>query len=192
MTARKAPTLGDLRDDPGNPRKDRGGDSLERFAKAMATFGDLSGIVYNRRLGLLVGGHRRKGRLPLGSKIVRTEEFKEPTEIGTVAVGYVLAPDGERWSYREVEWDEPTHKAANVAANNPSIQGEFEFSALADVVAELEGIGLGFTTGYDSGELEKILAWTPTPDPGARYSGGAAEERSVRCPECGYEWDPKA
>lgn len=156
--------LADLRADPANPRVLQP-ENQRRLAESMSAFGDLSGLVYNRQLDLMVGGHQRKGQLSPDARVVVTERYAEPNEVGTVAVGYVEGPDGERWSYREVEWDADKHRLANVAANNRAMQGEFHFPTLADIVADLEGRGIDVApAGYDRGEIERMLNWTPDED----------------------------
>src|SRR3990167_1256023 len=107
--------LSDLTPHPGNPRK-ISDQKLEMLKKSLDQFGDLSGIVFNRRSSRLVGGHQRLKVLPKDLPIKITKTYKEPTRTGSVADGYVEI-DGERYRYREVDWDDPTEKAANIAAN---------------------------------------------------------------------------
>jgi hypothetical protein len=58
-----------------------------RMARALAEFGDLGGIVLNRRTGLLVGGHQRTSVMPDGR--LRVEDLEEPEADGTVARGWI-------------------------------------------------------------------------------------------------------
>ena len=98
-----------------NPRRmtDAARLGLER---SIERFGDLSGIVWNRRTGHLVAGHQRVDALrKLGG------EIRE----GSI----VLA--GERFPIREVDVDESEEKAACLTANNRHIQGTFLHSAEA-------------------------------------------------------------
>lgn len=130
--------------------------------RSMDEFGDLSGIVFNRRTKQLVGGHQRQKNLDRKAMVTIVERFKPALENGTVAVGFVETPTGERWSYREVDWDERRQRAANVAANNPALQGDFEFTLLADILADLEGNSYDATlTGFDERAVENILSWAP-------------------------------
>src|SRR4051812_43912555 len=84
--------------------------------KALLKFGDLSGIVYNRKTKQLVGGHQRREIFDPESVVTITKKFSKPTKTGTVAEGFVEF-NGEKFSYREVYWDAHLEKAANIAAN---------------------------------------------------------------------------
>lgn len=155
----RATHLNDLAPDPRNPRTILP-DNARRLETSLRNFGDLGGIVFNRRLGLIVGGHQRQRFIGEGV-VTLTQVFQAPTEQGTTAVGFIEA-DGERWAYREVDWDDTTHRLANIAANNPNLQGKFDFKPLADAAAEIEGSGEDFTrSGFDRAETEKLVTWTP-------------------------------
>ncbi|MCA1571319.1 MAG: DNA methylase [Chloroflexi bacterium] len=150
-----------MRPDPANPRKITE-TAAEKLARSMEEFGDLSGVVRNVVTNELVGGHQRVARFVADNPPVTvTERFDEATVVGTLAHGYVTWR-GERWSYREVAWERAKQVAANIAANNPELQGEFDFPVLADAVAYLEGEGYDATlTGYDIGQIEQLMTWTP-------------------------------
>ena len=92
--------------------------------KSYLEFGDLSGIVFNIRNKRLVSGHQRTSILPQDSTIEIERRYEQPTRTGTVAEGSIII-DGERYKYREVDWDETRHAAANIAANSESISGEY-------------------------------------------------------------------
>lgn len=130
---------------------------LRDLGRSMDTFGDLGGIVYNRRSGRLVGGHQRVKHLPAFAEI-HVEELDSPTDSGTVAEGYVELPNGDRWAYREVDVDEPTELAMNLAANKHG--GSWDIPKLADVLAELEGQGFDDLeiTGFQEEEIVALLA----------------------------------
>ena len=55
-------SIGDLEHADYNPRK-IGDRALHVLGEAMVRFGDLSGIVFNRRTGRLIGGHQRTKHL---------------------------------------------------------------------------------------------------------------------------------
>jgi DNA modification methylase len=124
--------LSDLKENPTNPRliSKKAFDGLK---KSINDFGDISGIVYNRRTEQLVAGHqRRKALLAIGDlEIVITKTFKEPSSKGTVAVGYIQAGD-ETVNYREVDWDVMKERKANILANSPFIAGEYDVELLAE------------------------------------------------------------
>ena len=48
----------ELKPDPTNPNRMDPSDK-KRMARSLDEFGDLSGVILNRRTGLLVGGHQR-------------------------------------------------------------------------------------------------------------------------------------
>jgi len=99
-------------------------DAIEGLKTSLDAFGDLGGIVFNVRLHALVGGHQRMSVLPADAVIEIDRRYDEPTRTGTVTEGSIVI-DGERFKYREVNWEETKHAAGNIAANNPKIAGEF-------------------------------------------------------------------
>jgi len=137
----------DLKPSNYNPRKisDK---KLSMLGKAMREFGDLSGIIFNRTTGNLIGGHQRIKHLKPDWEIVK-EEFKG--DLGTIARGFVKTPFGD-WTYREVEWDEKREKAANIAANQHG--GEFDLPSLNEILSGLDGIDLELT-GFSEDDLFK-------------------------------------
>lgn len=121
--------------------------------KALLKFGDLSGIVYNRKTKQLVGGHQRREAFDSDSVITVTKKYSRPTKTGTVAEGFVELK-GERFSYREVVWDEITEKAANIAANKGA--GEWDLPKLGEWLKELNSFDIDFDlelTMFDADEL---------------------------------------
>lgn len=100
---------------PGNPRKITP-EKLTDFAASMEKFGPLYGFVFNRRFARLISGHQSQKVLPKDSGIIIEKKFDEPTRTGTVALGWIIAGE-ERAPYREVDVDEDTEKAMNIAAN---------------------------------------------------------------------------
>lgn len=99
---------------------------LAALGESLAAFGDLSGVVYNRRTKSLVGGHQRRKHLDPDWKVVKTA-VKDKT--GTVAAGYIETPNG-RLAYREVDWPIEKERAANIAANAQG--GEFDLERLRE------------------------------------------------------------
>lgn len=137
-----------------NPRKitDR---QLEMLHKSMSEFGDLSGFVLNIKTGNLVGGHQRLKNIPENAIIEKTK-LKKISRTGTIAEGYIIA-DGERWSYREVEWDLYKEKMANIAANKHG--GSFDDEKLSQLLSEINSLPeIDFDlTGFESYEYDKLL-----------------------------------
>ena len=130
-------------------------EKLEMLRKSMAEYGDLSGIVYNRQTGRLIGGHQRLKTLEPDWKITKTD-IKDKT--GTVAAGHIETPDG-RWSYREVDWPEKKEMAANIAANKHG--GEFDWPKLKDLIIEIDDGAFDIElTGFSAEELQETFGIT--------------------------------
>lgn len=143
-------TAAELAPAPYNPRKlsEQAGRAL---GYSMSEFGDLSGFVFNVRTEHLVSGHQRKEQLDPGSKIVNFTEARD--ECGTVGLAHIQ--QGNRlWPIRFVDWDELKEKAANLAANNSEISGEFT-EGVIDLMNE---IAAGLPDVYDQALLFKITA----------------------------------
>ena len=69
--------LSDLAGNPRNPNRIADPDKA-RLLKSLLVYGDLSGVIYNRRTSSLVGGHHRAALLKDGT-ITITERFNKPT-----------------------------------------------------------------------------------------------------------------
>lgn len=148
--------LSDLKHNPKNPRKITD-PKLAMLRKSLQEFGDLSGIVYNRRTDRLSGGHQRTKVLPPDADIVITQTYSQPTRTGTVAQGHVLIA-GEKMAYREVDWDEQKEIAANIAANKHG--GEWDYPTYVDALLELDHANYDLDlTGVTDLELEKLVAY---------------------------------
>lgn len=153
--------------------------------KALFKFGDLSGIVFNRKTKRLVGGHQRKDIFDPEAVITITKKFAKPSKTGTYAEGHVEL-NGEKFSYREVFWDEPMEKAANIAANKGA--GEWNMSRLNDWLRDLSDFDLDFDldlTMFDTKELAElpvpieVSGHTRTPGQGKNE-----KEKSNKPPKC--------
>jgi hypothetical protein len=127
-----------LRPDPDNARKMSATAALG-LGNALEMFGDLSGIVWNQRTGLLVAGHQRvKALLRAGAR----EWERRNEEEGRIHV------PGTAYAFhvRIVDWEPERARMANLIANNPHIQGEFTVTAgrqlqalrVHEALAELE------------------------------------------------------
>ena len=148
----------DLKGSPYNPRRisDR---QMEMLKKSMHEFGDLSGIVRNRRTGNLVGGHQRLKHFQPSWEIVAAPHTDA---VGTVAAGHIKTPFGD-WTYREVDWDEQKEKGANISANKQG--GEFEPALLRELLLELDTGAFDMDlTGFDSKEIEDLMTQYAPPD----------------------------
>lgn len=129
-----------LAPDPHNPRK-MSDDARAGLGVSLETFGALD-IVFNDETGELVSGHQRIERLKAAgaTELTRKGEW-----------GHIVHPKtGERFPVRFVRWDAVKQRMANLVANNPHLQGNFDDHALAQVHA-LEAI-----TGYTEMGLAKL------------------------------------
>ena len=119
-----------------NPRKTLkpGDPAYDRLRKAVETFGLVEPLVWNKRSGNLVGGHQRLSVL----------EERGAVEVGVSVVD--LAPREE--------------KALNLALNKHA--GEWDFAALADMLAELHAGDFNMeVAGLNEKELKELMAWRP-------------------------------
>ena len=163
---------------PYNPRK-ISEEQLKLLAKAMVEFGDLGGIVLNRRTGRLVGGHQRIKVIPEGAT-VEAQPASDPS--GTVAVGFVEFPGGIRFAYREVDWAEDKEMAANIAANRHG--GEWDYPKLKDLLLEVDTSPLELDlTGFTDPQMRDMLDLPQPTD----ISGKGEGEIICSCPECGHD-----
>jgi|GEM_PF-1583868 len=132
-------TVQDLRPAPYNPRRISKA-ALSELAKYMKEYGDLSGVVWNRRTGHLIGAHQRTKNFPKSAKITSIPQMTGDNE----EYGFVEAK-GHKWTVRIVDWDVEREKRANIIANNPTIQGEFDLPQLADILKDIGFYTVGFT-----------------------------------------------
>lgn len=126
----------DLKHGDYNPRMISDFDK-KNLKNSITTFGDLSGIVRNRRTGNLVGGNQRTDQfVALGNPPIEiTEKLEKANSVGTVARGYVILGD-EKYTYREVEWELHFEESANIAANR--IAGEWDIKKLGLLTKQLQ------------------------------------------------------
>lgn len=119
-----ARSLDELAPDPINARTITG-EAATGLRTSLSKFGDIGGIVFNKKTGHLVTGHQRVARLrEAGASMWQMNG----------SGGYIMHPvTGEKFPVRIVEWDEQTERAANLSANNASIGGDFT----ADAVKQL-------------------------------------------------------
>jgi hypothetical protein len=181
-----------LTPDPRNPNR-MADDDKAMLARSLSHWGDLSGIVINRRTGLLIGGHQRTSVMPDGQLV--TEDLPEPEPDGTVARGY-LEHLGRRYAVRVVDWSEDEARAALLAANRFGRIGADDPAMLKDLLAELDDgqrdMGL---TGFDEAAMEQLMTQAP-PDfaPGTEDDQGKLDElapKMVCCPKCGDRFDAR-
>lgn len=131
----------ELLGDGANPRKITD-ESAAGLRASLKRFGDLSGIVFNRRTGELVTGHQRMEQ-------VRAEYGDRDIEVIDAAAGLygIRIDDTHYFPVRVVEWTQAKQRAANVAANNQKLQGTFTgelatylLSVEAELSEEMPGV----------------------------------------------------
>ena len=118
-TAAKLKSTAELTRDTANPRKITK-KAASGLSKSLERFGDLSGIVFNLRTGELVAGHQRM------NQIKERWGEREIVLIDTKTNLYGIRIDDDHFfPVRVVDWSKAKQRAANVAANNAKIAGEF-------------------------------------------------------------------
>lgn len=144
----------ELRADPANPNRMDDADKA-RMAKSMAEFGDMSGIVLNRRTGYLIGGHQRTDVLK-GCEIVN-EDLSKPEPDGTVARGHIDY-NGRKMALRVVDWPESKARAALLAANRFGRVGNDDAAILKELLSELDTGEFDMDiTGFSAKALEDMM-----------------------------------
>ncbi len=116
--------LSDLKPARSNPREITI-QNLEHLKSSIHEFGDISGIVFNKRFGELVCGHERVLAL------------KEQYGNLSIKDGRIELPNGESFPVRIVDWDKETQHAAMLAANSPTTQGTFT-TGIGSLLSDLE------------------------------------------------------
>lgn len=138
----------DLKDAEYNPRHITDS-ALCGLVDSISEYGDLSGIVWNKKTGNLVCGHqRKKAIIKQYGDAVRIEN--DPPRI--------VAPDGTEFSIRVVDWPQDKEVMANIAANSEDIQGKFSEPSLAAILQDLDNRKADiYKTGLDKSRIKKIL-----------------------------------
>lgn len=152
---------------------------LDNLKKAIEKFGDLSGIVLNKRTGRLVGGHQRIKVVPPDAEVQITERYTTPTRTGTTAHGYIVI-SGEKYTYREVDWDEQTEKTANIAANaHGGDWDEEKLHALFTELSQMQNFDLDLT-GFSTSDVYQVLGVDPFTESADHLAEIAADLRRSR------------
>ena len=183
-----------LKPDPANPNR-MDDETKAVMAKSLAEFGDMAGIVVNRRTGLLIGGHQRTDVLKGGRLDVVDLPTPEPD--GTVARGH-LECNGRRYAVRVVDWSEDRAHAALLAANRFGRLGLDDAALLKDMLEQLDtgamtddGQLLADLTGFNEAERERLANQFHVPDfhpAGQDEQGRLDQKKPITCPKCGHEF----
>ena len=116
---------------------------LQQLKQNLKELGDLAGIVHDINSGAIIGGNQRSKAIDINQcDIVITEEYKEPTQTGTIAYGHVIW-EGEKFAYRKVKWNEEQRRKANITANK--LGGHWDWDLLPDIYSADELKEYGFT-----------------------------------------------
>jgi len=116
--------LSDLKTARQNPREITV-QNLNHLKSSIEEFGDISGIVFNKRSGELVCGHQRV--------LAMREKYGDLQ----IKDGYIQLPNGDTFAIRIVDWDKHEHDAALIAANSPTTQGTFT-NGISSLLNDLE------------------------------------------------------
>lgn len=151
----------------GNPRTISKGER-KALKDSMAKYGDISGIVWNRRTGQIVGGNQRSKIIDIRTcEITITEDYEKPDKFGTVAIGHVVW-NGTQFSYREVDWTRKKEVEANIFANKLGgqwdkdiLQRDFKTSKLLEWGFKDIKTGEGLIKEGEVVEFEKSVQLTP-------------------------------
>lgn len=140
-----------LKPSPDNPRV-VGVRELDGLTESLKRFGDISGIVWNKRSGTLVAGHQRVR--------VLTERYGEPVSFDEVAG--VLTVGDSTFPVRIVDWDDETARAAMVAANSPYLAGAWDWKQLGALLEQLPELA---DLRFDALRAEAAIVLDESPAP---------------------------
>ena len=161
---------------------------IASLKKTTREFGDISGIVFNRRSKQLISGHQRVKTFAPESDLTVTKKYAKPTSSGTVAEGFILS-NGEKWAVRIVSWDDSKEKAAMIAANQGA--GEWDKTMLGTLFRELDGDDFDLElTLFDEPEREEFFLSDDDESetaPKKKSKGNSAIMHT--CPQCGHEFN---
>lgn len=105
-------------------------DRKRELEKNMLELGDISGIVHDLNTGEIISGNQRSKIINLEEcEVVISEEYKEPTKQGTVAIGHVIWQE-QKFNYRAVRWNDAQREKANITAN--ALTGYWSHEILAE------------------------------------------------------------
>jgi hypothetical protein len=163
-------SIDDLRDAPYNPR-----DITDKSDKALGAsldeYGDISGIVFNKRTGNLVCGHQRVRKL---------------REQGAVVDGDKIVCGSNVFDIRVVDWDLTKEKAANISANNTALCGAFtqDVASVLDDVKEDVGREFFSRLLLDEVKIPKDVDSDALLDD---HNKPTTDQHNVtKCPKCGF------
>ena len=142
--------ISDLKNAPYNPRIITEDEKLA-LSKSVSTFGDISGITWNKLSGNLITGHQRIAELKGKYKEITFDEIDNEH--------FWIIGDGMKTSFkiRVVEWDDMKEKAANIAGNSHTMSGKFELDLMPTLLEEIREFDSQIFTDFRFDQLEKDL-----------------------------------
>lgn len=111
----------ELKGAPYNPRRGLTDKEREKLKGSLSSFGLVDLPVWNKRTGNIVGGHQRLSILDA-----------------------LEGSDSYRLFVSEVDIDDPTEKALNVALNNTELMSDFDVEKLGTLMKEIDFKLAGF------------------------------------------------
>lgn len=114
----------EIKNAPYNPRK-IGDKEQKALRQSLKTHGLVETLVWNKKTGNLVGGHQRLSQL---DALEKRNDYE-------LTVAMINVPDKQE-------------KELNIALNNPSLQGEYDFDILKTLLPDIDIENTGFTD-YD-------------------------------------------
>ena len=164
-------------------------EALEGLCSSIGEFGDISGLVLNKKTGNLVAGHQRL-------RVIKEAAVEGPEIRRGKVWAKIKVKRGKKTMIEEisvpvrvVDWPLEKEKAANLTANNPHLTGEFTPGAI-ELIGELEVDASQLTVDLMLDRLKVDIE--EAVDPGGRHvefdASAGNEVKKARCPECGHEF----
>ncbi len=112
-----------------------------KLNQSLDDHGLVTTLVWNKRTGNLVGGHKRLEKIDAAE-----------------------GNDSYALTVAEIDVDGAREKALNIVLNNTNAQGEYDDKLLSQLLAELEAAGALELSGFSSDDLEKLARETTAID----------------------------
>ena len=159
MEVKRIPTK-ELKPFAGNPRT-HSPEQIDKIVKSFGEFGWTSPILITKG-NMVVAGHAR---------------LEAAKKAGIKEVPVIVLPfDGEK------------ARAYAIADNKLTLDGDWDFTKLADLLTELDTGEMDLSlTGFDEKELQEVMDWTPDLKNDEKEVDENIETKN-QCPKCGYEW----
>lgn len=172
--------LDDILRAPRNPKMH----SAQVIAASMSRFGIVELPALDERTGRLVAGHGR-----LDDWQTRRDSGEDPPEgVDVDADGQWKVPVNRGWSSRS----DADAEAYLIVSNRSTELGGWDDPVLADVLQDLRDADLLEFTGYDDGDLDKLVRKAVDDEAAAPEDFPSYDSETIstehQCPACGYQW----